>query len=47
MFIRDKFPLQIREIKNLQIPLSDGCILTARIWLPESAETTPVPAIVE
>ena len=47
MLIRDNFPLQIREIKNLQIPLSDGCILTARIWLPESAETNPVPAIVE
>ncbi len=47
MIVRDKFPNKIREIKNLRIPLSDGCILTARLWLPENAEAKPVPAIVE
>jgi putative CocE/NonD family hydrolase len=29
------------------IPLSDGSRLSARIWLPESAEEQPVPAILE
>ncbi len=27
--------------------MSDGCRLAARIWLPEEAETHPVPAILE
>lgn len=37
----------IREIENSWIPLSDGTRLAARIWLPEDAEQTPVPAILE
>ena len=47
MLIRENFPLPIREIKNLRIPLSDGCVLTARLWIPQDAEINPVPAIVE
>ena len=27
--------------------MRDGCRLAARIWLPEDAETSPVPAILE
>lgn len=38
---------RVREIENVFIPLSDGCQLAARIWLPEDAETKPVPAILE
>ncbi|MEH6578529.1 MAG: CocE/NonD family hydrolase [Amphritea sp.] len=38
---------KIREIENLFIPLNDGCRLAARIWLPEDAEESPVPAILE
>jgi uncharacterized protein len=34
-------------IQNTWIPLADGCRLAARIWLPEDAETDPVPAILE
>jgi len=29
------------------IPMSDGCRLAARIWLPEDAERQPVPAVLE
>lgn len=38
---------KVREIENVFIPLSDGCRLAARIWLPEDAEAQPVPAILE
>ena len=40
-------PRKIREIENTFIPLQDGTRLAARIWLPEDAETNPVPAILE
>jgi len=39
--------LVVREIENTWIKLSDGCCLAARIWMPENAETKPVPAILE
>jgi len=41
------FPRRVREIENLFITLKDGTRLAARIWLPEDAETNPVPAILE
>jgi putative CocE/NonD family hydrolase len=41
------FPHAIREIENCWIHLADGTRLAARIWLPEDAETQPVPAIFE
>ncbi len=41
------FPRRVREIENVFIPLSDGARLAARIWLPEDAESDPVPAILE
>ncbi len=41
------FPYPVREIENVWIPLSDGCHLAARVWLPEGAEEIPVPAILE
>jgi len=41
------FPHQVREIENCWIPLSDGCRLAARIWLPSNAGRAPVPAILE
>lgn len=43
----NEFPRAVREIENLWIPLSDGCRLAARLWLPEDAERDPVPAILE
>lgn len=45
--IVSEFPRRVREIENLFIPLADGCRLAARIFLPEDAETRPVPAILE
>ncbi len=41
------FPHAVREIENCFIPMPDGCRLAARIWLPEDAIASPVPAIVE
>ena len=37
----------MREIEHAWIPLRDGCRLAARMWLPESAARSPVPAVVE
>lgn len=47
MKVIDSFPHAVREIENQWIPMSDGCRLAARIWLPESAHVVPVPAIIE
>lgn len=47
MNIVESFPHGIQEIEHCWIPLSDGCRLAARIWLPQGAETSPVPAIIE
>src|SRR5205823_5493230 len=41
------FPRPVRRIEHCWIPLPDGCRLAARLWLPEDADTSPVPAIVE
>ena len=43
----ESFPRPVEEIENRWIPLSDGCRLAARIWLPEDARRVPVPAILE
>jgi putative CocE/NonD family hydrolase len=42
-----RFPHAVRAIENCWIPLSDGCRLAARIWLPADAEFSAVPAILE
>lgn len=47
MQIVESFPYQIREIENVFIPMRDGKRLAARIWLPEKAESSPLPAIME
>ncbi|MAM59243.1 MAG: peptidase S15 [Salinicola sp.] len=47
MRIRQDFPHRVREIENQWIVLADGTRLAARIWLPEDAESKPVPAILE
>jgi putative CocE/NonD family hydrolase len=39
--------MPIRVEEHVWITLSDGCRLGARLWLPEGAERTPVPAILE
>jgi putative CocE/NonD family hydrolase len=40
-------PHAVREIENAWITLADGCRLAARLWLPEAADSTPAPAILE
>ena len=47
MAVRTDFPRRVREIEHTSIPLADGTLLAARIWLPEDAEDDPVPAILE
>ena len=41
------FPNAVEEIENTWIVLSDGCRLAARIWMPEGADSNPVPAVLE
>ena len=41
------FPRTVRVIEHTLIPLKDGTMLAARIWLPDDAEQNPVPAILE
>ncbi len=45
--VRRDFPYEVRVVENVWIPLSDGCRLSAKVWLPESAEADPVPALLE
>ena len=37
----------VRVVENEWIPLSDGVRLAARLWIPEGAEQTPVPVVLE
>jgi putative CocE/NonD family hydrolase len=37
----------LRTIEHAWVPMPDGTRLAARIWLPEDAETAPVPAILD
>jgi uncharacterized protein len=43
----DELPRPVEEVEHFTIPLADGTRLAARRWLPEDAETSPVPAILE
>lgn len=45
--VREDLPCEVREIENVFIPLSDGCRLAARVWMPADAHTHPVPAVFE
>jgi predicted acyl esterase len=45
--IRTDFPRTVRTVEHLWIPLSDGCRLAARLWLPDDAERDPVPAVLD
>ncbi|MFW6178205.1 MAG: CocE/NonD family hydrolase, partial [Desulfohalobiaceae bacterium] len=42
-----EFPEKVQILEHVWIPLSDGVRLAAKIWLPESAQQCPVPAILE
>ncbi|MGD9384931.1 MAG: CocE/NonD family hydrolase [Thioalkalispiraceae bacterium] len=47
MKIVEDFPNKIRHIEHTWITMADGTRLAARIWMPENAESHPVPAILE
>ncbi|EPX85697.1 CocE/NonD family hydrolase [Salipiger mucosus] len=47
MKIETELPRPVRELEHVEIPMPDGTRLAARIWMPEDAETRPVPAILE
>ncbi|HEY7454950.1 MAG TPA: CocE/NonD family hydrolase, partial [Thermoleophilaceae bacterium] len=47
MRVVTELPRPVRKIDHVWIPLADGTRLGARIWLPEDAESDPVPAILE
>ena len=48
MKIVETFPRKVKVLEeDVWIPLSSGHRLAARIWLPEDAETDPVPALLE
>ncbi|MFW5921533.1 MAG: CocE/NonD family hydrolase, partial [Polyangiales bacterium] len=38
---------EVEIIEHADVPMSDGCRLSARIWLPRGARDAPVPAILE
>jgi uncharacterized protein len=41
------FPHKITEQADMGIIMSDGCRLSARVWMPENADGNPVPSILE
>jgi len=43
MTVVTRFSNSVRRIEHFWITLKDGCRLAARMWLPEDAETNPVP----
>ncbi len=40
-------PHDVRVVENVFIPLRDGQRVAARMWIPKSAESHPLPAILE
>jgi len=44
---RTDFPNAVRTMEHVWVPLAGGARLGARLWLPEDADTHPVPAILE
>ena len=39
--------MKVIEFPDMRIEMRDGCVLSARVWLPENATFHPVPAILE
>lgn len=47
MSVVTTFPRAVRCLEPVFIPMRDGCRLAATIWLPDDAEVSPVPAVLE
>ncbi|SDY31497.1 CocE/NonD family hydrolase [Salimicrobium album] len=45
--VKTEFPRKTVKWENVWIPMKDGAKLAATIWIPEDAEKSPVPAILE
>jgi putative CocE/NonD family hydrolase len=45
--IRTDFPYKVKSIEHCWVALRDGTKLAARIWMPEEAESHPLPAVLE
>lgn len=43
----ESLPNAVETVEHLEIPLTDGHCLAARLWRPRDAEQRPVPAILE
>jgi len=43
----NQFPYSVKVIENAFITMRDGVRLAARLWVPEGAEESPLPAILE
>ena len=41
------FPKRVVEHEDMGIVMSDGCRLSARVWMPDDATENPVPVILE
>jgi hypothetical protein len=41
------FPVKLTDNPDMRITLPDGCVLSARVWMPEDATANPVPAVLE
>jgi uncharacterized protein len=42
-----QLPNGVRDVENAWIPMRDGTRLAARLWVPEGAEASPVPVVLE
>ena len=42
-----KFPHKIIEHEDMPIIMSDGCRLSARVWMPEDSDNNQYPVILE
>ena len=47
MRVVEKLPQSIRVVENIFIPLKDGSMVAAKLWIPEGADKNPVPVIME
>ena len=47
MKIKTDFPYKVEEHADMGIIMSDGCRLSARVWMPIAAEQEPMPVILE
>ena len=45
--IKESNNLEVVEDPDIKIVMRDGCILSARIWMPKNANFQAVPAILE